>query len=187
MQVRLVPSNCCAYAFDRTLSQGPGKRKTSSSAITAVGRKVSAASLFQFGIRPTDGLARRPGGSACRRGSAAYARANRPSLDGQGTGPSRRHVSLVLCPALQKLVGAAPLDYLLRFRMRVARGALRSGKRTVSAVAFEMGYRSESAFSTAFKRIVGAPPKDFRGGSVLIDWTCCPLWKANWTNWRPAV
>jgi AraC-like DNA-binding protein len=61
--------------------------------------------------------------------------------------------------------GSAPLDYLLHFRMRVAGNALRAGKRRVSAVALENGYRSQSAFSTAFKRIMGAPPKVFRAAA----------------------
>jgi AraC-like DNA-binding protein len=68
----------------------------------------------------------------------------------------------VFARRFKQLVGSAPLDYLLHLRMRVAGNALRSGRGNVSAVALEIGYRSESAFSTAFKRIMGAPPKDFR-------------------------
>jgi AraC-like DNA-binding protein len=68
----------------------------------------------------------------------------------------------VFAQRFKQLVGSAPLDYLLHLRMRVAGNTLRAGKRSVSAVALEIGYRSESAFSTAFKRIMGAPPKDFR-------------------------
>jgi AraC-like DNA-binding protein len=56
------------------------------------------------------------------------------------------------------LVGLPPLDYLLRWRIRAAEGALRDGSRTVASVAAECGYASESAFSNAFKRVTGHPP-----------------------------
>lgn len=55
-------------------------------------------------------------------------------------------------------VGLAPLTYLLRWRMRVARDLLRRGS-SVSAAAFAVGYASESAFRHAFKRLYGGPPK----------------------------
>lgn len=59
-------------------------------------------------------------------------------------------------------VGKAPLDYLIQWRMAVARDALRRGTRTISELAFATGYESESAFSTAFRRVVGSSPKHFR-------------------------
>lgn len=62
----------------------------------------------------------------------------------------------------KELTGSAPLDYLLHLRMRKAGLALRSSQRNVATVAYEAGYRSESAFSNAFKRVMGASPKDFR-------------------------
>lgn len=55
------------------------------------------------------------------------------------------------------LVGRAPLDYLLRWRMRVARNMLRKG-RPVAIVANDVGYASESAFRHAFKRLYGHAP-----------------------------
>jgi AraC-like DNA-binding protein len=61
----------------------------------------------------------------------------------------------------KQLTGHAPLDYLLRLRMRTACRVLGSGQRNVAAVAYEIGYHSESAFSHAFKRVIGAPPKQF--------------------------
>jgi len=60
------------------------------------------------------------------------------------------------------LVGTAPLDYLLRWRMRVARNMLRQEK-SVALVASDVGYASESAFRHAFKRVYGhAPKRDWR-------------------------
>lgn len=57
-------------------------------------------------------------------------------------------------------VGLAPLDYLLRWRMRLARDQLRRGA-TVSATAARLGYSSESAFGHAFKRVYGHAPKRY--------------------------
>ncbi len=62
----------------------------------------------------------------------------------------------------KQLTGSAPLDYLLHLRMRMACQALQSGERNVAEVAYEAGYHSESAFSNAFKRVMGVPPKTFR-------------------------
>ncbi|MGC4943602.1 helix-turn-helix domain-containing protein [Kribbella sp. DT2] len=62
------------------------------------------------------------------------------------------------------LVGLPPVDYLARWRMLAAGRALRSTDRTVYSVATEFGYGSESAFSTAFKRVVGHSPAKYRSG-----------------------
>jgi AraC-like DNA-binding protein len=60
------------------------------------------------------------------------------------------------------MVGLPPLDYLARWRIRSAARALRSSDRTVGSVATQFGYSSESAFSNAFKRMVGHPPARHR-------------------------
>lgn len=60
-------------------------------------------------------------------------------------------------------VGVAPMAYMARWRMHVAARAL-GGDRTVASVAHELGYASESAFSTAFKRIMGIRPSSYRVG-----------------------
>jgi AraC-like DNA-binding protein len=60
------------------------------------------------------------------------------------------------------LVGAPPLDHLLRVRMHAAGRDLRRGDVTVSAVGAAWGYTSDSAFSNAFKRVMGAAPSAWR-------------------------
>jgi AraC-like DNA-binding protein len=60
------------------------------------------------------------------------------------------------------LVGLPPLDYLVRWRMQIAARALRSTDRTVAAIAADLGYVSESAFSNTFKRVLGQPPSRYR-------------------------
>jgi AraC-like DNA-binding protein len=57
-------------------------------------------------------------------------------------------------------VGSSPLDYLLRWRMQIARDALHRGD-AVAAVAERTGYASESAFGNAFKRVHRTAPKRY--------------------------
>jgi AraC-like DNA-binding protein len=60
------------------------------------------------------------------------------------------------------VAGAPPLAYLHRWRMLLAQRALRDGDARIGALAVELGYGSESAFSTAFKREVGESPLRYR-------------------------
>ena len=64
----------------------------------------------------------------------------------------------VLAERFTRIVGVTPIDYLLRWRMALAKDALRFGNRRLVEVAEACGYRSASAFSTAFRRMVGCPP-----------------------------
>lgn len=66
------------------------------------------------------------------------------------------------------LVGVAPLAYLLGWRMHLAERDLRESDRPVSAIAFALGYTSESAFSNAFKRTMGRAPKRYRTASKVF-------------------
>lgn len=61
-----------------------------------------------------------------------------------------------------KTVGMAPMEYLLAWRMAVARDLLGREGASVGEVAERVGYGSASAFSTAFTRHVGRPPSQFR-------------------------
>ena len=58
-------------------------------------------------------------------------------------------------------VGIAPMEYLLAWRMALARNLLRRKKITVGEVAEHVGYSSASTFSVAFTRLVGLPPTRF--------------------------
>ncbi|GAA5131763.1 AraC family transcriptional regulator [Pseudonocardia adelaidensis] len=60
------------------------------------------------------------------------------------------------------VAGVPPLTYLSRWRMLLAQRALRDGDARIGSLAAELGYASESAFSTAFKREVGESPLRFR-------------------------
>lgn len=65
------------------------------------------------------------------------------------------------------VAGIAPLTYLTAWRMRLAERALREEATPVAAVGQSLGYMSESAFSTAFKRVTGHSPKAYRNASRI--------------------
>ena len=60
------------------------------------------------------------------------------------------------------VAGVPPLTYLGHWRMLLAQRALRDGDVQVGALASKLGYTSQSAFSTAFKRQVGLSPLRYR-------------------------
>lgn len=60
-----------------------------------------------------------------------------------------------------EVMGCAPIEYLTRWRMAIARDALIGGKKTLDRIADEIGYESSSAFSTAFRKRHGCPPGRF--------------------------
>jgi AraC-like DNA-binding protein len=60
------------------------------------------------------------------------------------------------------LVGHPPMHYLTRWRMQIAARLLADGQAKVAAVALEVGYDSEAAFSRAFKKDAGVPPATWR-------------------------
>ena len=57
-----------------------------------------------------------------------------------------------------QLVGDGPIEYLTRWRMLLAGRSLSRGE-PIGAIARSLGYESESAFSTAFKRVMGGAPR----------------------------
>jgi AraC-like DNA-binding protein len=60
------------------------------------------------------------------------------------------------------LVGCPPIHYLTMWRMQIAARLLADGAMKVAAVAHEVGYESEAAFSRAFKKITGVSPAAWR-------------------------
>jgi AraC-like DNA-binding protein len=55
-------------------------------------------------------------------------------------------------------MGVAPMEYLLAWRMALAKNLLRRNEGGVAEVAVRVGYGSASAFTVAFTRCVGLPP-----------------------------
>lgn len=60
-----------------------------------------------------------------------------------------------------RIVGIAPMEYLLAWRMQIARQLLRQGELRASEIAERVGYGSGSAFSVAFRRYVGESPSRY--------------------------
>lgn len=60
-----------------------------------------------------------------------------------------------------RIVGVAPMEYLLAWRMEIAQNLLRSEGLSIAQVAERVGYASTSTFSTAFSRHVGQSPRQY--------------------------
>ncbi|MGH7806308.1 MAG: helix-turn-helix transcriptional regulator, partial [Candidatus Binatia bacterium] len=95
----------------------------------------------------------------------------RPAFDwtleslASGVGISRSK----LADRFAHFVGQPPMQYLARWRMQLATRLLAERDAKVGAVAAEVGYESESAFSRAFKKIVGTSPGAWRKSRGRID------------------
>ncbi len=60
-------------------------------------------------------------------------------------------------------VGVTPMEYLLNWRMALAKSMLQSTQKRIADIAETVGYGSASAFSVAFTRHVGVPPSEYVG------------------------
>jgi AraC-like DNA-binding protein len=60
------------------------------------------------------------------------------------------------------LVGLPPLEYLIRWRMTMAKDALKTSNDNLASIAAAVGYASETTFSSTFKKIFGQSPSRYR-------------------------
>lgn len=67
-----------------------------------------------------------------------------------------------------RVVGLAPMAYLLTWRMALAKRLLRSRELAIAQVAARVGYGSASTFSTAFARHVGVPPMRYARATIAL-------------------
>jgi AraC-like DNA-binding protein len=67
----------------------------------------------------------------------------------------------VFAERFARKVGMPPMQYLLEWRMAIAKDMLRRERTPLARVAEQIGYGSASAFSTAFTRLIGCSPSDF--------------------------
>jgi AraC-like DNA-binding protein len=68
----------------------------------------------------------------------------------------------VFAQKFSALVGQGALSYLTAWRMHVAASLLLDGSANIATVANRVGYRSEAAFSIAFKRWANLSPSYYR-------------------------
>jgi len=64
----------------------------------------------------------------------------------------------------KETVGASPIEYLTRWRMLLAGDRLANSSDSISVIALALGYESESAFGTAFKKVMGFSPRRYSRG-----------------------
>lgn len=87
-------------------------------------------------------------------------------------------------------MGIAPMEYLLAWRMALAKDLLRRQAAGIAEVAQRVGYSSASTFSVAFARHVGLPPSryarrggcDAGAGSNGVDSIGAFPWSGNWAK-----
>lgn len=75
----------------------------------------------------------------------------------------------VFAERFAQLLGVPPMHYLARWRMQVAAEMLNRGNLNMAAIAAEIGYESEAAFSRSFKRMMGVTPSAWRQGMRSAD------------------
>ena len=64
----------------------------------------------------------------------------------------------VFAQRFRERVGETPITYLTRWRMILAAERLTQGSDSLARIALSLGYESEHAFNTAFKRVMGTSP-----------------------------
>ena len=70
-----------------------------------------------------------------------------------------------LAERFSNLVGYPPIQYLTQWLMQIAAKRLADPGVKIAAIAHEIGYESEAAFSRAFKKFVGRSPSQWRVAS----------------------
>jgi AraC-like DNA-binding protein len=63
----------------------------------------------------------------------------------------------------------APIEYLVHWRMALAKDLLRGRQGGVAEIAKRVGYSSASTFCVAFTRTVGVPPSIYAGSGNLVS------------------
>jgi AraC-like DNA-binding protein len=75
----------------------------------------------------------------------------------------------------RRAVGLAPMEYLLGWRMALAKALLRGKEHAVAEIAERVGYSSASTFTVAFARQTGAPPGRYARGAFSAETSSAPL------------
>jgi AraC-like DNA-binding protein len=84
---------------------------------------------------------------------------------GQRAGMSRSTFAL----RFKETVGVSPMDYLTRWRMLLAEDRMANTSDSISEIAQSLGYESASAFTKAFKKIMGCSPRQYSHGQNSLS------------------
>ena len=139
-------------------------------------RDVILAHLLQImlieALRADSGAAARPGlirGLADERLAVALRRMHEAPTRPWTVPELAREAGLsrtVFFERFRRVVGLTPMDYLLAWRMALAKDMLRRGTAGIAEVAERTGYASASTFTIAFSRHVGVPPARYARGEA---------------------
>jgi AraC-like DNA-binding protein len=83
---------------------------------------------------------------------------------GQRAGMSRSIFAL----RFKETVGVSPMEYLTRWRMLLAGDRMANTSDSISEIAQSLGYESSSAFTKAFKKIMGCSPRQYSRGQNSV-------------------
>jgi len=131
--------------------------------------------LFIEALRSTAGTAASPGllrGLADERLAAAIRRMHENMTQPWTIAQLAKEAALsrsAFFERFNRAVGVAPMEYLLRWRMAMAKSLLRRKQGSVAEIAERVGYGSACAFSVAFTRHVGLPPTRFAREEVVSN------------------
>ena len=62
----------------------------------------------------------------------------------------------------KKLTGQSPMDYVIHYRIKVATILLKNTSKSITDIAFEVGFSSSNYFTIAFKKITGLTPSEYK-------------------------
>lgn len=126
--------------------------------------------LFIEAFRATTGATAAPGllrGLADERLASALRRIHDEPSRAWTIGELAREAALsrsTFFNRFRRTVGVSPMQYLLGWRMVIAKDLLRSDGASVGEIAQRVGYSSSSTFSVAFSRQVGVSPTTYARG-----------------------
>ena len=73
----------------------------------------------------------------------------------------------IFAQRFRERVGETPITYLAQWRMMLARDRLMNGREPLATIATALGYESETAFNTAFRRLTGCSPRRYARSMAL--------------------
>ncbi|AWB44445.1 DNA-binding response regulator [Paenibacillus sp. CAA11] len=92
---------------------------------------------------------------------------NNPDLTLEGLAAALQVSPVHLSRVLKKELGASFVNFLTQMRIRKAIQLLNATNATIHEIAEQVGYESQHYFSTAFKKVVGVSPNQYRKGAAF--------------------